>query len=62
MHELGSGFAAGMIIGLIIGLSGGKTQKPWNLMDDKEKKLRVSVSIILVALLIACFIMLVVVK
>ena len=53
MSDWGVGFAMGMVIGLVIGIAAGRKQKPWSELTDKEKKIRIGITVAGAILLIA---------
>jgi len=50
MNDFGAGFAIGIAVGVGLGLAvGKKQQKPWSELTDREKKVRIAIIAVKVA-------------
>ena len=58
MSDWGEGFAAGILVGLVIGIFSTRKQKPWSEMTDREQKARIAMMIVLATALVVGIIVL----
>jgi len=60
LSDWGVGFASGIAVGLVIGLSFARKRKPWAEMSEKEKKVQIGLiaaGVVLLAAGIVAFIL-----